>query len=152
MAVASPNEEDDVDSKFEQLLTGPLRRLDEVQKAVGGPAGVATIWFDGSLLCVVVAQSAAESKQSNADQADGIRGRLIGFTRQPPRRVIDWFQNAHPRLDRMSGADLRKAVTGSLQVNGRYRVVEVQGRAQARELRHAFLEACDAAGLVPECQ
>src|SRR6185437_12936042 len=78
--VAAP----DVDAIVHGLTQGAPTRLRDLKRGTGGPAGIFLIWYRDQPLFLGRARKAArEAKASNRTEADGVRGRLRGITRQP---------------------------------------------------------------------
>jgi hypothetical protein len=125
---------------MQELVEGELRRLIELPQRRGGPGGVYTIWIDERLLAVGHAKPASECSPSNAAQADGVRGRLVGVRRQPTVGIQRALGEHFPaEFAETSGEDGRKWAASLLVSRATYRMTETTSGEEAR-LVHDFAQ------------
>lgn len=128
---------------FEALTSGPAFALADLPPSTGDVAGVFTIWYRGQLVHRGYALSTDETKPSNSAQADGVRGRMRGVTRQPGRplqcRLAEHFPEDWATA---SGADQARA-RELLRARGRCRVVRFESGAEARHVLDLLRSALD---------
>jgi hypothetical protein len=119
--------------------------LSSIRPGSGGPAGVFTIWYHGTLLYAGRSRVAAgEGKASNLSQADGARGRLRGVLRQPPKSLQQRLRLSFPdEMTRAEGVTDRERAAFLLRKSGTFRVVEVASGAAAEALFAHLLEHLD---------
>lgn len=120
----------------QSLVDGPTGDLVKVPRMTGGAAGVFTIWFKGKLLFLGHARNAAEeAKESNWDQADGARGRLVGVRRQPTASIQRALKHFFPEeFFAAEGLTEQKKAATLLKQQGKYRMVETDSGPEAVEL------------------
>jgi hypothetical protein len=128
---------------FETLTSGPALALADLPASTGDTAGVFTIWYRGQLLHRGYAISTAETKPSNFAQADGVRGRMRGLTRQPGRPLQQRLAQHFPEdWAATFGTDQARA-RELLRAHGRYRVVRFETGHEARAVLGQLADALD---------
>ena len=130
----------DADQWFDLLTNGPDASLEGLPTGTGDSAGIFTIWYRDELVEFGLATDTAETKPSNFRQADGVRGRVRGLTRQPGRPLQrrlqalfleDWAASGE-QSDQKRAAEL-------LRSRGRCRIV----RFESGDAAHAALQALE---------
>ena len=123
-------------SQLARLWDGEEHALASIPRSSDGSAGVATIWMDGSCIGVTHARAAAECRQSNEAQANGINGRLLKYRQQPPKAAQRALLRACPDLlaQHTSETSLQKQASAALRAYGAYRVVETPDGRSAKAL------------------
>jgi len=136
----------DVDAITRGLTDGSLLRLRDLKRGTGGPAGIFLIWYREQPLFLGRARKAArEAKASNRTEADGVRGRLRGITRQPTASIKQALIQHFP-------TDLGKGPAAALAEHGACRYVELASGEVVDEVFPDVAAALAAAGIVPLAQ
>jgi hypothetical protein len=130
------------------LTNGPDQALSSLRMQLGSPAGVFTVWYRDELLYLGRSNRAAdECSPGNADQADGVWGRLRGVTRQPPIGVQRALAPFFPEdFSHEAGSDRARA-SALLKLRGRCRAAEVGAGREAEDAHQGVLQLLTARGL-----
>lgn len=117
-----------------ELTEGTSTALSALPTSTGDTAGVFTIWYRDALVAYGYATSTAETKPSNAAQADGVRGRVKqGIARQPGAPLQRRLHKHFPQdWQATSGGDKARA-RELLRDRGRCRIVRFETGAEAQE-------------------
>lgn len=124
------------DDLLQMLTVGPCEMLADLSANTGDTAGVYTVWYRDRLVSFGRAGDTRETKPSNSKQADGVRGRVRGLTRQPGKPLqlrlemsfaSDWAASTAPND--------QKRATDLLRTQGSCRIVRFDsGDASAAAL------------------
>ena len=140
--VAAP----DVDAIVRTLTHGVPTRLRDLKRGTGGPAGIFLIWYHNQPLFLGRARKAAnEAKPSNRVEADGVRGRLRGITRQPTASITKALVEHFP-------SDLEKGAAAALKLHGTCRYVELASGEAVDEVFPDVMARLAEMGIVPLAQ
>jgi len=129
-----------------RLTKGPTTRLRDLKRGTGGPAGIFLIWYRNRPLFLGRARKAAkEAKPSNRGDADGVRGRLRGITRQPTASIRQALVQHFP-------SDLEKGPAAALKEHGTCRYVELASGDVVDEVFPDVMARLAESGVVPLAQ
>lgn len=119
---------------LEQLTTGPSTALSDLPTSTGDIAGVFTVWYREALVAFGYATSTAETKPSNSAQADGVRGRVNGLTRQPGAPLQRRLQKHFPTDWQAASGSEQARAREMLRAQGRCRIVRFDTAAESQEV------------------
>lgn len=137
-----------LDDAVEHLIDGPSTPLSAVSTGTGGRAGVFTLWYRDRLLYLGRSRiAAAEARETNLGQADGVTGRLRGIRRQPTVSIQRALSHEFPPdWAATSGTDQRRA-SQLLAARAAARWVETPTGPAADALIHAVEARLNQAGV-----
>ncbi len=121
------------DRHLAELLEGPTVPMASIPVGDGGPTGVFTIWYRGSLLSL--GRSTKEPSETGNKQADAVATRLRMVLRQPHLTIQRAIADHWPKdFGSAPGPTNQKRVSYLLKAHAECRIVRLASGAESQAL------------------